>query len=877
MLLLERDQQLLSLTRWHEATATNGGCVVLVTGEAGIGKTALVREFVRHRGTAIRALWGACDPLSTPHPLGPLRDVSRQVGGALLEALTQGTSRERIFTAMLDELEHASAPVVLVIEDVHWADEASLDLFKYLGRRIVRTSAMLIVTYRDDEVDARHPLQIAIGHLPADAVRRLPLPSLSENAIVELAQTLGRAATGLHAITGGNPFYITEILAAPPGEVPASVRDAAIARTSRLSAPARSVAELTALVPGHAEAWLIREVLQASEAAIDECRLSGMTRDQDGSLAFRHEISRRAVQDSLPPAQARALHARILEVLAASGRTDVTESRLVHHAIGAHDVDAVLKFAPLAAERATGIGAHREAMAHYRAALAHQDHLPPPVRARLLDGLGFECFLTGRIEEAIDVQMRALDIWRANGPVQRAGDALRWLSRFNWFRGRGAEAERFALQAVATLEPLGTSTELAMAYSAISQLAFLSAHYRRAIEWGEKALAMARTLGNVEIEAHALNNLGGARMVEVGDAGWHELERSLQLSLQHGFQDHVARAYTNLCTSAITRRDYEVGRRYAEACLAYCGDQEVEVAEIYARAFCARLKFEQGAWEEALTEAEELLARPDIHVAARIPALVVVGRVRVRRGDEGADEPLDEARALALETREPQRIVPVVAARAELAWLRGDLDAVAREVRAGLDSAVRWENPWALGELVFWSSRSSEPITVGEPIAAPHRAHLSGDCVAAAEAWRALGCRYEEADALADSGEEAHRRRALEIFEELGARPMARRLRKQLQTEGLKGLKRGANRATRSNPAMLTTRELEVLTLVADNLSNAAIARRLFVSAKTVDHHASAILAKLGISSRRDAAAAARKFGIDLGERRRARARPGGE
>ena len=871
MLLLERDTQLSMLARWHEAAASGGGCVVLVTGEAGIGKTALVREFVR-RGTGIRTLWGVCDPRSTPRPRGPLRDVSRQVGGVLLEALTQGTSRERIFTAMLDELERGSERVVLVIEDVHWADDASLDLLKYLGRRIGRTHAMLIVTYRNDEIDARHPLQIALGHLPAEAVRRLPLPSLSEKAIAELAQTLGRTATGLHAATGGNPFYVTEVLAAPPGEVPASVRDAAIARIARLSSGARKVAEVAALVPGQAEAWLLREVLQATEATIDECGLSGMTRDERGSLAFRHEISRRAVQDSLPPAQARALHARILAVLSASERPEVSISRLVHHAIGAGDIAAVLKLAPLAAERAANIGAHREARAHYQAALEHQDQLEPLVRARLLDSLAYECFLIGQIEEAIEVRMRALEIWRANGQsVQvQAGDALRWLSRFNWFRGRGADAERFAKQAIATLEPLGTSNELAMAYSNMSQLAMLAAQEEAAIAWGEKAIAMARELHNTEIEAHALNNVGTAHMHAGRKEGQEELERSLEISLRCGFQEHVARAYTNLCTAAIVYRDYVTGRTYGEAGLAYCVEHEVDVAEVYLRAFLARARFEQDAWAEALSEAEEVLGRHNLLVSARIPALVVVGRVRTRRGADGADEALDEARALAIATREPQRIAPVAAARAELAWLRRDTLAVTREVRSALDGAMRMHNPWTVGELALWNSRSSAPIRVTAPVAAPYEAHLRGDYAAAASAWAALGCRYEEADALADSPDPAHRRRALEIFEELGARPMARRVRRQLQTEGVKGLKRGANRATRENPAHLTRRELEVLTLVADNLSNAAIARRLFLSAKTVDHHASAILAKLGISSRREAAVAARKFGIDLSARHRA-------
>ena len=320
MLLLERDKQLAQLTRWHEVSATREGSVVLVTGEAGIGKTAVVSEFIRRRGDAIRVLWGACDPLSTPQPLGPLADVSRQVGGALLEAMAQGTNRERIFAATVDVLERSGKPVVLVMEDMHWADDATLDLMKYLGRRIGRTRAMLIATYRTDEIHARHPLQVAVGLLPGESVKRLTLTALSEAAVAELAQTLGRPAAGLYAATGGNPFYLTELLAAPPGEVPSSVRDAVIARVARLSPEARRVAELVAAVPGHTEPWLIQAVLQASDAAVEECALSGMMRNADDSLAFRHELSRRAVESSLTPSQARSLHQQILQALRSKDR-----------------------------------------------------------------------------------------------------------------------------------------------------------------------------------------------------------------------------------------------------------------------------------------------------------------------------------------------------------------------------------------------------------------------------------------------------------------------------------------------------------------------------------------------------------------------------
>jgi DNA-binding CsgD family transcriptional regulator len=869
MLLLERDKQLAQLTRWYEATKARGGCVVLVTGEAGIGKTATVSEFVRRCGSEVRVLWGACDPLSTPQPLGPLSDVGRQVGGALLEGLQQGTNRERIFAATLDELERPGKPVLLVMEDMHWADDATLDLVKYLGRRIGRTRAMLIATYRSDEIHAQHPLQVAVGLLPGEGVKRLPLAALSEEAIDELAQTLGRPSAGLYAATAGNPFYVTELLASPPGEIPTSVRDAVIARVARLSPDARRLAELVAAVPGPAEPWLIQAVLNTSEAAIEEGTLGGMRRNADGCLTFRHELSRRAVEDSLTPTQRRALHTRVLQVLRERDRSEVSESRLVHHAVGAGDIAAILEFAPRAAARSAGVGAHREAIAYYRTALRHADQMPPELRGCLLDSLAYECLLTGESEESIAARCDALAIWRSAGDAMRAGDTLRSLSRLSWLLGQGEEAYRYGTEAVTALEPLGPSNELAMAFSNMAQLAMLASHDAQAIAWSERAIELARHLGNDEILAHALNNSGAARLLEVGDAGWLELEQSLELSHRRQLQEHVARAHTNLATFAIGNRDYGAARPHLMAGLAFCAEYELYMAAGYLRSFRARMNFELGAWTKAIEEAEDLLRQPRLSIAARIPALTAVGRVRTRRGADGAHEPLDEAWALALRTGEPQRIIPVAAARAEHGWLRGDVTGVADEMRTAREYALHDRNPWRVGELVFWAGRAGSSLEGALATARPFQLLMRGEHLEAARQWAMVGCPYERALALAESPDAGLRKQALEIFESLGARPMAQRLRRQLKAEGVRGLKRGANRSTRANVAGLTVRELEVLALVAQDLSNAAIARRLYLSAKTVDHHASAILSKLGIASRRDAAAAARRLGIELIERRR--------
>jgi hypothetical protein len=203
----------------------------LVAGEAGIGKTAPVQEFCKQQSET-RILWGACDALFTPRPLAPLHDIGRQTKGALLTAVNSGANRDDIFTAALEELEREKT--LVVFEDMHWADEATLDLLKYLGRRIHRTHAMLAVTYRDDELGPRHPLRYVIGDLARASLRRMLLPPLSESAVIQLASLAKRPSKGLHHLTAGNPLFVTEVLAAAADTVPSTVRDAVLARALRL-------------------------------------------------------------------------------------------------------------------------------------------------------------------------------------------------------------------------------------------------------------------------------------------------------------------------------------------------------------------------------------------------------------------------------------------------------------------------------------------------------------------------------------------------------------------------------------------------------------------------------------------------------------------
>src|SRR5688500_17222350 len=220
MELLEREQFLDELEGILTQVAGGKGRFVLVSGEAGIGKTSLVEWFAEAHKKQARVLWGACDALFTPRPLGPLYDIAHQTQGNLLELLEEEAPRASIFSAVLDELEDGRGPAIAVIEDVHWADEATLDLLKFLGRRINRINSLLIVTYRDDEVGVDHPLRLVLGDLPHRSVARFRLAPLTEGGVNTLAERSGRRIEDLYSVTGGNPFFVTEALASKESGVP---------------------------------------------------------------------------------------------------------------------------------------------------------------------------------------------------------------------------------------------------------------------------------------------------------------------------------------------------------------------------------------------------------------------------------------------------------------------------------------------------------------------------------------------------------------------------------------------------------------------------------------------------------------------------------
>jgi len=859
--LLERESAFQALDEALAAVAAGRGRLVFVAGEAGVGKTSLLRRFCDAHDASARILWGACDALFTPRPLGPLLDVAQVTGGELEELVATGARPHEVASALMRDLQ--TRPTILVLEDVHVADEATLDVLELVGRRIESSSALILASYRDDELDGTHPLRLVLGELATqEAVVRLNVKPLSPAAIAKLAEPYGVDAEELHRVTGGNPFFVTEVLAAPGAEIPQTVRDAVLARAARLSPAARTLLEAVAVVPLQVELWLLEAMAGENVDRLEECLASGMLTPEPVGVAFRHELARLAVEESLAPNRRVALHRKALETLAAQPESALDLARLAHHAEAARDGDAVLRFAPAAAARASSLGAHREAAEQYARALRFADGLARNELAELLKRRSHECYLTDQADEAIDALRRATECYRRLGDPRQEGDTLRRLSNILWCPGRGVEARQTGLEAVALLEQLPPGRELAEAYTNLSFLYRLAADTKAAQDWGNRALELAERLGDPEVLSGALITVGTLDLTRGLDEGKQELERSIALAERAGVEDHVADALFGLAAATAYHRSYELADGHFEAGLAYCREHGNDLMQLYFLAHRARAELERGHWSQAAESARFVLGERAVSTLPRTLALVVLGLVRARRGDPDVQPLVDQARALADPTGELPRIAPVAAARAEAAWLQGDFGAVPEVTDAALELAVQMRSARVLGELRIWRRRAGIQESVEPFVEEPYAVELAGEWERAAALWAELGCPYEAALALAHGGSEASLRRAHEQLQALGARPAATIVARRLRERGARGIQRGPRPATTESPAGLTARETEVLRLITDGLRNAEIAQRLFLSPRTVDHHVSAILRKLEAGTRGEAVAAARRLDL---------------
>ncbi|AGS66906.1 ATP-binding protein [Streptomyces collinus] len=855
--LLERETVLQDLAG-HLTAATSGpGRVALVRGEAGIGKTTVIEHLIKLADPHVRALVGACDPLTTPRPLGPLLDLApdcaETVRTALGQALAGAGHPGEVFQSLLDDLR--GCPSLLVIEDVHWADEATLDLLRYLARRLPTVPALVVATYRDDAIGRAHPLAALLGTLAGYRwVSRHALARLSRLAVARLASGRAVDAEELYRVSAGNPFLVTEILAAPTEHIPATVREAVAGRLASLSEPARQVADMLAVLGHRASLPLLAGLLPDADGALEEATACGILRVGGQLIEFCHELARLAVLETVPVAYRLQIHRQVLAALR-SGPVAADDLALVaDHAEAAGDSAAVLEYAPQAAAHAAALGAYREAAAQYTRALHYAACLPPEQQASLLEGHAQACSMARRLDEAIASRRTAAKLRHALGDRLREGENLRWLSCMLHLNGHSTEAAQTGLEAVRTLEKLRPSAELGGAYLNLSTLAVYGHEDAEvAAAYADRAMAVGEQFGDAGLVVQARFLPAAARTL-CGGSGWEECEHAVSSAMAQDLQLDASFLAMLMCLYAVQLHDDARATAAVQRSETYCLEHELLTYLYCTKAMDSWRLLHRGSWNQATDAAHGILSHPLSPPVDRAIALTVLGLVRARRGEPQVWPPLEQAARL-VDANFLLSTGLGWEARVEVAWLTEDDELAKTEAHHGLSAVADRTHPWLSGALACWIRRTGgTPPQV--PAAEPYALELAGDWAGAAARWDQLGCRYDAALARL-AGNAAALRQALADLETLGARRAAKRARAMMRNRGVRPVRSSPRAATRANPYGLTNREMDVLKLLAEDLRDAEIAARLYITPKTAGHHVGAVLAKLGVHTRHEAA---RKF-----------------
>ncbi|RYH08242.1 AAA family ATPase [Tropicimonas sp. IMCC6043] len=855
MELLERDEPLDRLRAALASAQAGHGRVVAITGEAGLGKTTLVRAFLSGPDIRSRILRGGCEDLGIAEPLGALRDLAREAGWTLPEARL-ASGRLSLFSDALAEFASVNEGTILAVEDIHWADEATLDFLRYLSRRIADQPILLVVTARTDDAEGRSQLRRLLAGAPSDIVVRLPLSPLSETAVTALARAAGQRGEDLFRTTGGNAFYVTELLR-NPGVTPPSVQDAVLARADRLALNERRLLDAVSIFPRRAERSLVLDLLGDETGEAIETSLDVGLLEFDGeNLAFRHEVARQAVYAAIRPDIRRRLNSRLLALL--EHQEGIRPARRLHHARAANDVATVRRLAPDAAADAVALGARLEAAQYYTLAIDSAD----AVGADLLEEAAWAHYLVGDNRRAVTLQAEAQKLHETAADVVRVGDGMRRLARFRWGANDISGAFEAATAAVQKLTN-HPGPELALALSTVSQLLMLAWQYDRVEAPARAAIALAEDCARPDIVCHALNNLGMSRSFSDAASARADLSRSLEIALEIDNPDHAARAFGNRAHMEYHLCEYPAALEIATKAAPYLREQELDGFFVYNSGLRARLKLHSGEWEEAGEIAREAWSRHEDFGFVLYPfnAALALLALQIRTGATPEVGALDYLSGFDSPDAEAQRLAPYALLIAEMAWFTG----TGRKEATDLLRRAAKRSPIVepVANVHLWRRRLDPGISIPDLGNAPEPYHLeaAGDWIGAARAWAERGADFDRAMALAQ-GDEISRGEAISILEELGAAPVADRVRTEMRDLGMTPRRTGPRASTIQNPAGLTRRQMDVLKCIDAGKSNAEIAEILFISSKTVDHHVSAILAKLDVASRGEAAAKARTDGL---------------
>lgn len=857
-MLVEREEQLSMLLSCSEVARGGSGRIIALGGEAGIGKSSLLQEFTRRSADQNSRIWGMCDALFTPRPLGPIHDIVQLLPDFGRD--WKDDAGTKLFSRLLAYFSELEEPLTLIIEDVHWADIGTLDFIRFLGRRISLCPLLMVISFRDDELGRDHPLNRVLGDLPSNQLERMELQPLSLNAVQNMVSATQSEAKSLWRVTGGNPFFVSEILANKAQkkkmEVPESVQDAVHSRLSRLESSHRAFLISLSIIPVPIDPELHCHWMPEADHWLDQSVLQGiLVETVDGKLRFRHELARLATSKRCSSIELRALHKQRLDIMLEE--TDkYSFAELMHHSKGATDAASVLHFAPLAAENAARLGAHREAADYLETALQYVDEASTENAAELYESWAYESGISNQVNDrVIEARRHALTLWRALKRPEKVAENLRFLSRLHWYHGEAAQAGRYLDESINLLEELGNQEKLALAYTMRSQMLMLNSQMTDAIKWAQRAIAEAADPASPEINVHALNNIGTAKLFLGQEDGVADLQESLRLALRHNMHEDAARVFTNLSEYSVDIRKLDLAEETLEQGITFDTEHDLDSWLYYLLGRKAQLRLEQGRLKEAAEICSAVIDIEGQTLLMKLPARIMLGRAQLRMGEAEAAKTLDAARADALATGEVQYQIPVLFGLLEKAWLSGSQAAAVDTLKTLEKIEPHLFSLWSRAEHAFWANLLDAPLPEQkESMPTAFDPALAGDMQKAGDAFAARGAAYLANICYAMIGEADVVSRALAALHGQGANAVISHLMQLAEARGVKRkelkVPRGPYEASRSNPVGLTAKEQSVLVLLGEGRSNAEIAETLSRSPRTIEHHVSSILQKMEAENR---------------------------
>lgn len=855
--LLERERELDVLREAVHQARSGPGVGVALAGDSGTGKSATVAAVLREV-TGLRVLRGQCDPLGTPRPLGPFRELGLSALAALLggEEVRPSEAAEAVLRALGTE------PTVLVVEDLHWTDAASADVLRYLVRRVETVPVAVLLTYRDREVGARHPARPLLGDFATlDGLRTLALRPLSVEAVAEVVEGAGLDAARVHALTGGNPFYVSQVALEPDRPLPASVRDTVLARTAEVEPEDLEALQLVASAPDELDDRLL-PLVGVDLEQLQRLDATTLLRRTPRGVAFRHELARQAVETTIPPGGAPRLHQRLLDALEQVEPRD--PAVLTHHAVAARDAGRTLTYARAAAAEAVAAASNTEAASFLELALAH---LPSTAtaeeRAGLLTTLAQQLYVTARFTEAGASARAAIPLWQEVGDLAGVAEAHALLCVLEYQSARTVVSRRHSALAWDSAADLPPSPAVARVYADTGMVALVTSALDRATECGRRAAAAAGAVGLEEYVVAGRMLQEGVRCITGEPGGRDQVQELTTTARRHGWDELAWRGYCMLFIHDMDRGELRDLQRVAEDGLLHTTERDMANAGLWQLALRASCHAYAGRWSAAREDAGRVLEGSEI--AGSVWPHVALATVGVRLRDEDVEAHLDAAWRSAVGLDDPGRTLGVFHVLAEAVWVLDRPDPrVHEQALARLPELLgRPDCAWPAALLALWLRRLGLPVDVGVDLPAPYAAQLAGRTEEAAQWWRRTGNPFAEAMAYADSQVPEHRLRAVTLLDRLGAVGTADRLRRELRRDGLAGVPQRPVESTRANPGGLTNRQLEVARLVARGFTNSEIAAQAFISPKTAEHHVAAVLMKLGLANRRELVTGAAALGLD--------------